>query len=99
MNNLELKSVRFRGDKFCNDFVIDGLSLRSSLKVGDFISPFGWLPDESEIWFANNFLLKNDSELEDSRYQILVCSECADLGCGALTAKITKNFMDEVFPE
>ncbi len=38
-----------------------------------------------------NFLLKNKSELGNSRFQILVCSECADIGCGALTAEIRKT--------
>lgn len=74
-----------------DDLMVDGRSLREMVKRMDLISPFGWLGAEADAEFAGNFLLINESVLGDRRYEILVCSECADLGCGAITARIDKE--------
>jgi len=35
--------------------------------------------------------LRIPSELISGRYSLYVCNECGDIGCGAITAKITKE--------
>jgi len=40
--------------------------------------------------YAAQLLLKQKSELDSGRVPLFVCECCADLGCGALTAKIER---------
>ena len=91
MNKLEIKSAHYQGDRSISEIFIDDLPLSENPNIGDLISPFGWLKPDAEIWFAENFLLQKESELGNNRFQILVCSECADIGCGALTAEIIRT--------
>ncbi|MFN6965016.1 MAG: hypothetical protein ACK4S4_14800 [Pyrinomonadaceae bacterium] len=74
------------------DFVIDGNSLYEQLyeKCGDFITPFGWLPSEETQKAINRLLLIDGADFADNRRSIYVCPECADLGCGAVSALIER---------
>ncbi len=73
------------------DYLVDGVSLRERLKVGDMISPFGWLRPAADARFRQILLLKQPSDLKPGRVPIFVCPECADYGCGAVTAAVTKD--------
>jgi hypothetical protein len=72
------------------DVVIDGQSLYELLNE-DKISPIGWsLPVENER-ATNRFLLVEPADLPNDRRSIYVCPECADLGCGAVSAIIEEQ--------
>lgn len=81
------------------DFQIDGRSLADYLVPKgkhplDFISPFGWPGDigrDLAAAAATRLLRKAPPDLPTSRYSLLVCPECADLGCGAVTAIIERQ--------
>jgi hypothetical protein len=54
------------------------------------ISPLGWSSsshDQRAITVAQ-FLAKKPSELVSGRVPVLVCEECGDIGCGAITVRI-----------
>jgi hypothetical protein len=95
MNILDI-GIKIRGGKnnqskrMFYDFIIDGRSLFETLNV-DFISGFGWLTIEFQKEYADTILLKRPSELVSGRVPILICPECADLGCGAITVEIRKD--------
>ncbi|MFO1483812.1 MAG: hypothetical protein U1F71_10680 [Verrucomicrobiaceae bacterium] len=72
------------------DYLVDGRSLRNWLRVGDFIPPLGWLKLEAEKRFRQMLLLKQPSDTKSGRLPLLVCAECADYGCGVLTAVAEK---------
>ena len=73
------------------DVLVDGTCLRERLKVGDMISPFGWLRPDADARFRQMWLLKQPSDLRPGRVAIFICPECADYCCGAVTASITKE--------
>jgi hypothetical protein len=73
------------------DFAISGQPLREIVEPGDFIGLFGWLDRSFELTFFARLLLREPSELPSGRVPIYICAECADLGCGAVTTRITKN--------
>lgn len=79
------KSVRFY-----HDFAINGRALAEILKPGDFISPFGWLGTAAEREFFEQLLLRRPSALPSGRVPLYICPECADLGCGCLTVRVTE---------
>lgn len=71
------------------DFVIDGVSLFDVLTDSghDVISPLGWGLDQEQI--RKRLLLDSRPLIDRRREPIMVCPECGDLGCGAVTAEIT----------
>lgn len=81
------------------DFVIDGRSLADHLVPQgqpplDFIPPFGWRGDRGRTLAAaaaTRLVRKAPPDLPTGRYSLLVCPECADLGCGAVTARIDRQ--------
>jgi hypothetical protein len=73
------------------DYQIDGGGLRDLLRVGDFIPPFGWLSEETDTRFRQMLLLKQASDVRSGRIPLFVCAECADYGCGVLTAAVMKD--------
>lgn len=75
------------------DILIDGESLYGKFcnKGYDYVVTLGWGSEEFQRCSIQQLKLQEPSELQDSRYPILVCPLCADLGCGAITARIEKN--------
>lgn len=73
------------------DYLMDGQSLRARLKVADFIPPLGWLRPDAETRFRQILLLKQPSDLRPGRVPVFVCPECADYGCGVVTASVAKD--------
>lgn len=73
------------------DFVISGQPLSEILhtKERDMISMFGWaFNKEYENRTLKEFIGQAPVELETGRTIIYGCSECGDIGCGAITAEI-----------
>lgn len=71
------------------DFVVDGHPLYP--EMGDFISSLGWLTKEQNRLAVNRLLRKAEPDAPYDRYCLYVCPECADLGCGAVTAIIKRD--------
>jgi hypothetical protein len=80
-----------RTERGHREYVVNGRRLSRLLPVRDFISPFGWMEHKSEAEFARMLLLTRPSPLASpSRVPLYVCPECADLGCGAVTACVVR---------
>jgi hypothetical protein len=73
------------------DFVIDGRSLYKRLDSPDAVTLLGWLePDQHEAVISELLLLK-PTALAENRRELYVCPECGDIGCGSITAVVTKH--------
>lgn len=70
------------------DYELPGQSFYEAFG-GDFISPFGWLPSEAEEEYAKRLLRELPPQL-DGRVEVLVCPECADADCGAVTVRVER---------
>ncbi|HEV8199268.1 MAG TPA: hypothetical protein VGS03_04540 [Candidatus Polarisedimenticolia bacterium] len=68
------------------DFLIDETPLRNMFGSG-LIGALGWGVPEYEVQLVNQLLLRADPPR--SRQMLLVCPECGDLGCGAITADVS----------
>lgn len=107
MDTLELQPAKREGgggktEREYYDFLINGKSLSELTEVGDTIGAL-WIGEKNAVeWnrqVVRQLLLKEKSELESGRVPIYICPECGDLGCGALTVKITKEGEDFVWSE
>lgn len=75
------------------DFVIAGQSLQAYIgsEVGDRISPLGWTGNTAcENRLINELSGLTKTELPTGRTVFYVCPECADIGCGAITALVVE---------
>lgn len=87
---IERNQIRKHERKYV-DFVVSGQPLSEILhtKQSDMISMFGWgINTDYEKRVIKEFLKQEPSELETGRTVIYGCSECGDIGCGAITAEI-----------
>ncbi len=75
------------------DFVVDGKSLWEALgKRHDMVSILCAEHSADETAKAvGRLLLDQKADLPDDRRSFFVCSECGDLGCGAITAVIERQ--------
>lgn len=75
------------------DILIDGKSLLDHLGRADddSISRLGWLSDAYNNEGIEQLLLHRSPDSPSGRVILLVCPECADLGCGAYTARISTD--------
>jgi hypothetical protein len=73
------------------DFVIDGRSLKDRICVGDRVTPLGsWFPVPDQ-GFVEQLLGLRQGDSPSGRVPLYVCSECGDLGCGAITAVVERT--------
>src|SRR5689334_19545610 len=73
------------------DFIVSGRALSEvfQTKESDMISMLGWwVNTDYEKRAIKEFLKQEPSEFETGRTIIYGCSECGDIGCGAITAEI-----------
>ena len=73
------------------DFIVSGQPLSDifQTKARDMITMFGWSSNtDYEKRTIKEFLKEEPAELETGRTIIYGCSECGDIGCGAITAEI-----------
>lgn len=75
------------------DFVIDGASLFDLMteRGHDCITPLGWRDDASDASTLRRLRLEDPTLLGGQREPLFVCAECGDLGCGAVTARISAS--------
>jgi hypothetical protein len=75
------------------DFVVDGKSLWE--RTGKPIDTVSVLCKEfGRDWItaaAERLVLKAEADAPENRRTLFVCSECADLGCGAITIEIARK--------
>ena len=77
------------------EFVVDGTPLAAIFwdrddARSDWIGRLGWSLPDYESMLIEQLLLRAPVELPDQRQALLVCAECGDLGCGAVTAVIER---------
>ena len=72
------------------DLSFDGLCFTESADFGDFITGKGWQTTEQQERYISNIINRFCPDLKNGRVPILICPECADLGCGAVTCKIQR---------
>jgi hypothetical protein len=93
-DTLQLASATLRrhrsDDRHHREYLVNGRPLSRLLPQGDRLSAFGWLDPRVERDFARALLLKSPSSLAPGRAALYVCSECASLGCGALTVMVVR---------
>jgi hypothetical protein len=76
------------------DFIVDARSLGHEIKNAgyDLVSVFtaDWASSYRED-AVRRLLFKEDSDFPNGRRSLYVCSECGDLGCGAVTIILDKK--------
>ncbi|MGN6693341.1 MAG: hypothetical protein ACTHN0_04120 [Aquihabitans sp.] len=75
------------------DFLIDGHSLLDVLGplAGDTCGCLGWGDPAAQASAVRRLQLDDERQIAGEREPIFVCAECGDLGCGAVTARITAS--------
>jgi hypothetical protein len=91
-----LPSVRHGGDnrtarKYL-DFVVDGRSAleRIGWAGADLVTPLGWGQRKFQQRVSAELLREAAPSLSSGRTSIYVCPECGDIGCGAITVRISR---------
>ncbi|MEU0443257.1 oxidoreductase [Streptomyces sp. NPDC006186] len=80
------------------DFVVDGRPLLYRLSGLDAVSPLASdVPPAVFTEQVHSLLLEAPAPLPGGRYIVYGCPECADLGCGAVTAVIERDGDDYVW--
>jgi hypothetical protein len=94
VREIEADLVRSKAQRHFLDFVVDGVPLYPDFRRRGFdcITPL-WLGDATARPFAVNAARRLLGELEGDapgeRVTVYSCAECGDLGCGAVTVRIT----------
>jgi hypothetical protein len=74
------------------ELVVDGRPLHEVLGYeGENISSLGWGPVALRQVAVKRLLLEEPADFPNSRYALLICPECGDLGCGAVSAAIRRE--------
>ena len=77
-------------------FSINGRALGELVDLGDLTCVLGGALDRTyERAYVRQLLGKARSELTSGRVPLYVCAECWDLGCGAVTVRVTE--LDDCF--
>ena len=79
-------------ERYHLDFLVDGTSLYDLTNAYNFdlISTLGWSPPEQEARVVRMLLLDIPGDLWEGRQSLFVCGECGDIGCGAITANVSR---------
>jgi hypothetical protein len=83
----------FKSERHFLDCVVNGQSLWEALgKSCDMVSILcsEYVADET-VKAVNRLLLREKADLPNDRRSLFVCSECGDLGCGAITMVVEKR--------
>jgi hypothetical protein len=89
-SQLSLQSAR-HGRIAISDILINGKPLVERIRQHEggqmsYVSPLGWIHESFE-----RLVLQSPPDLPGGRTSILVCSQCGDLGCGAVSAVIIRD--------
>ena len=71
-------------------FAINGRALASLVEIGGRVCVFGGVDHASTRRYTRQLLLRAPTELPSGRCPIYVCERCGDLGCGAITVRVTE---------
>ncbi|WP_166831532.1 hypothetical protein [Thalassoroseus pseudoceratinae] len=79
-----------------SELILDGRPLlehceRSAKQTFDVVSPIGWTSPDYQTAFVERLLLRQPAVLPSGRREVLVCPECADLGCGCISADVSSD--------
>jgi len=90
---VKLPNGTFQSERNYLDFVIDGQSL-AKLTRYDLVSVLckEWVPENRER-SVRRLLGEESADFPDDRRSLLVCAECGDIGCGAVS--IVLHFSDK----
>lgn len=83
----------YKSERYFLDFVVNGHSLWQLVgKSRDMVSILcrEFVLDQT-FKSVNRALLRQEGDLPDNRRSLFICSECGDIGCGAITARIVKE--------
>ena len=83
----------FKSERHFLDFSINGESLWAKIgQARDLVSIlcFEYVVEEV-LKDMRRLLLAEDAEILGDRHPIFICSECGDLGCGAITAHVVRE--------
>ena len=74
------------------DFTINGGSLASILGSEEryLVGCLGWCRPEADARFRDELLGLSAPDLPNNRVMLYVCPQCADIGCGAITAVVER---------
>ena len=93
-NGERISGGTFKSERNYIDFVIDGISLSEIVRSAghDLVSVFTkeWVPEEREK-SLRRLLLLEPADFPNNRRSIMVCAECGDLGCGALSILVESS--------
>jgi len=83
----------FKSERHFLDFVIDGHSLWEKVgKPRDLVSVFCFeFSLQETVKAVNRLLLTENAEIPGDRRLLFICSECGDIGCGAVTSRIVRD--------
>lgn len=97
-SSLQLRSIHRPGgagqhERFTYDFVVDGLSLADALEVRklDLVGRLDVIHNKWNAHVVKTLLLTGPPDVSPDRVMLYVCPECADLGCGAFTARVSHD--------
>ena len=88
------KGEPHKNERHYIDFVVSGKSLAEVFETIelDLIGNFGWTTNRKyEREQISEFVLDREPALATNRSMFYVCAECGDIGCGAITARITER--------
>jgi hypothetical protein len=88
-------------ERFTVDFLINGQSLYDLLSAHrrDLAGRFS---QGAQVWneeSAHIFLTMKPADLKNGRIMLYVCPECGDIGCGAITVRVTKSDESYIWTE
>jgi hypothetical protein len=85
----------FKSERHFLDFVISGQSLWEQLRKPDMVSvlcsEYAAKAHGESVRAINRLLLVEKADHPDDRRSLFICSECGDLGCGAITCHIVRD--------
>ena len=85
----------YKSERHFFDFAIDGKSLWEQLNRPDMVSvlcfEYAAKARDESIRAANRLLLVEEADHPQDRRSLFICSECGDLGCGAISCLIVKD--------
>jgi hypothetical protein len=82
----------YKSERHFLDFIVDGQSLWEVLRRPDMVSVLCSEYAKDEVVKAvRRLLLDEKADLPNDRRSLFVCSECGDLGCGAITVVVERR--------
>ena len=90
---VEYPDGTFKSQRHFLDFVVDGESLWEKIgKPRDSVSVICFeYSHEETVKAINRLLLTERAVIPADRRPLFICSECGDIGCGAITAFVVKE--------